>query len=536
MIKHTNGRILHFAAGMLLAGGSAVAMQAQPRLAWSYEMPGEPYANYAVSIGDGGSQVFMDTGRYTRFTRLFSSLRSTSGSPEWELTEPRNAYYQQVASADKVDRHFSLWQEDGSQVATDRVVKLASYTSGNSQPDWTYQFPTPMPGHDMMSLACSEDGETCVVVLQDVYTSTERVWVFDGANQSAPLQFNANLTGWFEDTRLSGDGSTLYLTTGTRFKVFDTATGNELHSELLWGGSAYTGHGISNDGSVIAFSFGFGARIYARNAAGAYVAETPFTGLTNEAVNSIAVSSDGKLIAYGLLDATTNRSRVVVERRGYSGTLLDERYQGSGTVLSVCRELQFSGSGDRLAAVFTGDGTTWSNTPEVVVFERATSGEVSSSYSEFAAWETVGSRMELDLSADGRYLAVCGRDTHSTQGNGTKVVELYQLGGDLVLSGTPKRGANLQVSYWPKSFPNAWLIVTADRFQTPIETSAGGLWLNRANGLTVVPLTSQASTGMATGNFSLTGYAAGAQLHFQAYSSGPSRILSDSYHSLTVLP
>lgn len=211
-----------------------------------------------------GSQVFTDTGKSTRYTRLFSSTETGTVAPQWEASSADHAYYQLVASAETNDRHFTLYQKDDPAGSNDRFATLEAYRSNSSQPAWSYGFPVPIYNHDRMMVECSRDGSVVAVVIENVYNSGEEVYVFDGTG-GQPLHFQANMAGWFKYGRLSDDGSTLYLNSESRVKLFDTSTGNELHSMTVFGGT-YTGHAISADGRVFAFSRGGGAVAYSRDA------------------------------------------------------------------------------------------------------------------------------------------------------------------------------------------------------------------------------------------------------------------------------
>ncbi|MCA8982039.1 MAG: WD40 repeat domain-containing protein [Planctomycetes bacterium] len=542
MIWNTNGRILHFACTALVLSQAAQANGAQPGLVWSYEMPNETYSNYSVSIGDGGSQVFTDTGKSTRYTRLFSSTETGTVAPQWEASSADHAYYQLVASAETNDRHFTLYQKDDPAGSNDRFATLEAYRSNSSQPAWSYGFPVPIYNHDRMMVECSRDGSVVAVVIENVYNSGEEVYIFDGTG-GQPLHFQANMAGWFKYGRLSDDGSTLYLNSESRVKLFDTSTGNELHSMTVFGGT-YTGHAISADGRVFAFSRGGGAVAYSRDASGVYALDTNITGSSTEYVNSLALSSNGEVLVLGFSDAVLNRARVQVVRRTPTSTtgttLLDQSYQGSlasGSYTNWPRDISMSASGDRFAVAFTGDGLIGTNTPELVVFERQWSGLASSPYQVLEDWNCVGSRMELDLSADGNHLAVSGRDTHASSSFGTKVIEYYHLGADLMLTGTPRPGQELTVEFHATTGPRAYLLVTDRAYENPIMTSAGPLLLDRSNGLTVFELDNVGVDGIARGQFLLDtqDYQAGDRLYFQAYSAGPRR-LCRTMQSLTLLP
>lgn len=148
-----------------------------------------------------------------------------------------------------------------------------------------------------------------------------------------------------------------------------------------------------------------------------------------------------------------------------------------------------------------------------------------------------GSVYAIDLSQSGDYLALSRRAGHAATSLSTKVLEVYDLGSDLRLTGVPQQGGQVTVRYYPSTTtPNttAYLLVSPQPAITPEIFSFGTLYLKR-QGLTLLPMEDTDGDGIFETRLTLPANSFGTKQYLQGYTNVP-RALSKNWRILTSHP
>jgi hypothetical protein len=195
---------------------------------------------------------------------------------------------------------------------------------------------------------------------------------------------------------------------------------------------------------------------------------------------------------------------------------------------NVASAISITGTGDRFAVGFWGDGD--GPFPEVQVYRR----DQNAPY--FTASLT-GSVHALEISADGRRLAVAQKITHANISGGGGAIRLYRLQEeDFVAGGIARQGAMLHFDY--AGNPNSPVkLLRSSALDNPPTSfpGIGTLYIYRA-GISHSPLGTTGPEGLATGTWQVPPTTpVGTKLFFQAFGSSP-RALSETWIPMLVVP
>jgi len=531
-MKNTSIRVARRAGAALLAlagltaGATGQTEALQPN--WSFQSDGS-WLPGVVSLGNAGTQVFTEIGSFSTHRLLLSGYDQDPPSPVWSDGSEMLHFHQVVDSADTSDVHVVLVQEQPIGLPYRRAV-LRKYTSASADPDWEYVFDVDVYNHPYASVKVSKDGTRIVGVVHDTSTNRAVVAVFDAANQQPQQVFNVDTFGPYQQLSLSEDGTTLALRSSQKLSVVSLDGGETVDSVFIIGGAYYGALDVSADGQRVATSSGQKVSVYERGAQG--------LGLIREIqlgayayTYAVDLSEDGERLAYGRNDTQQpGRAEVRLEIVETGARLIDFVQPGTGEFYNKVGHLELSSDGGTLAAGLAGDGT--GAHPEVLVFSAGSDVPQ-------ASFDTPGTVLALDLSHDGRALAIGAREGHSSVfGGGGGYYFIDTCSADLSLTGVPSVGSTVRFGQQAMAgTPTRLLYASALAAEPRVFGSTGTLYLSEGS-LSVLPGVAVADgNGVAKTDYSIPNSSTliGTSVYFQGLGMRP-RQLTEDYVKMTILP
>ncbi len=457
--------------------GTSLALTLSPSsLLWRVTSDGSWIAE-TVSLGDRGGQVFSERGAFDNHTQLYSAFDASGPTPVWSDDRVLFNFAPRVRSSEIGGVHIALHQEysDSLQVWRQGVLRKYSATTAGA-PEWTYTSPLLTLNEKHTSCALSADGQTILLLAYNASSLETQATVF-GAGSSLPVQdLPLPTLGEPLAFSLSADGSTLAVASNLKLVVLDVATGLIVEEQLLLGEPQYGALALSGDGDLLARGTLGRVSLAQRGAGGGYgeVLSLPFSATTY--CRRVDLSDDGSTLVAGLSDSTQSASaRLVSLDVASAQILIDVTLSGSGADLNLVHRLECSASGQRFAAGLWGDSA--GEVPQVLVFRR-------DSPEPILADSLPGSVLELDLSADGRRLAVASKGTHAMQWGSGGDLSLYRVGSpELDVQGIPHLGATVEVRHHLRPGSQSKLLVATALAAAPAEApelGTGNLYLDPA--------------------------------------------------------
>lgn len=486
-----------------------------------------------VSLGDRGGQVFCERGALDNHTELYSSFDATGPTPAWSDDQVQFSFAPKARSSEVGGVHIALHQEYADSVQLWRRGVLRKYSASSAGiADWTYASPVLTINEKHTSCALSSDGQVIVLLAYDASSLDTRVTVFS-PDSSQPL--HESLLPTFGEPLaldLSADGSTLAVASNLKLVLFDVAAGLLLEEQFTLGEPQFGALSLSGDGGLLARGTLGELSISARDIQGTYaeVLSLPFSSTTF--CRRVDLSEDGSTLVAGLNDSSDGSSARLLSLDVPSAQVLfDLTLTGSGTDLNLISRLECSATGQRFAAGVWGDSAGL--VPKVLVFRR-------DSPEPILADSLPGSVLELDLSADGRRLAVASKSTHAMQWGSGGALSLYRVGSpELDAEGTPHSGATIQVRHHLRPDSESKLLVGTALAASPapaLELGSGLLYLEPSS-LWSLPVVTADSEAVASHALQLpsSSVSVGSSYYVQAIdlSSGE---LSRTWLQVTILP
>lgn len=504
----------------LLLGGAGSRL-------WTYGSGGEGWVASVVALGNAGTEVLSQFGPFTDYLRMVSSYAADPATPSWEHQEPLATMRHRVDSAETTDVHVSICDRaiPGNPMA--RQVVLRKHQPSVANGTWEYLWPVLTNGTTSLFVRTSKNGQTIAAVVHNVNTGQQDVAIF-GPSSNVPLRtFSIGLNGPARACELSADGRVLALPSSLKLSLIDTITGGTLWSTLPFA-PTYQSHGLSGDGSVYAYGGDGWVKIVRRNAAtGQYALAYTHTIAGACYCDRLDVSQDGSTLACGF-NFTDNWNKVVLQALdlGTFATTMSDTVIGSGIYQNACSSIRTSADGSRFAVGMWGDQNGLA--PEVRVYRRDL---------DVPLWtyDLPGSVNAIDLSADGKRVAVASKATHANVVAGGGRIDLFRVADeDLSLLGVPRAGHTVEVTLRGQPGTPAILLTAPTLAAQPTTfPNIGTLYLSRT-----------AITPVATGTFDAQGEArlplalpatVGTSLWLQGFSSNPRR-LGGTCLKVTTLP
>jgi len=506
-----------------------VAAQAPPaELVWSKTLANESYSDHAVAIGDHGTQVFCDTGTLSRYTRLYGCTLGPDPLLLWEETTSTDAYRHRVDAAEDAGIYVASRQEAGA--GGTQEIHVEAYESSSSTPLWSYVFPEGVWGADLGRCAITPDGSWIVAGMKGA--SGLKVAVFEACSDGTPArELSLPFSGGIDLFAISDDASRLHVANAAYAYVYDLNTGAQLFYKILFSAKPW-GHAFSGDGDTLVYLKGTKYYVLHDQGYGDFqeiATFEPFAAGTTDLAYIAALSRDGSTLAATGYEGNNLLTVYLLAWDVPSGaTLLSYTTQGAGIYQNMPSDLSITPDASRIAFGMWGDEAGLS--PEISVFERTSP---TGAYVHLASFDRPGSVHELDLSANGKKLATSGRNVHLNHPVGDKVVEMFDLGSDLRVTGVPTSDGldGIDFTYYLASGAQAAFLIEAGALaDSPRTFSLGTLQITRPTRR--IPMVVNGT--VASLDYHI-GFAPGVTRYFQGYSLWPAT-LSEDWVQVTALP
>jgi hypothetical protein len=500
---------------------------------WTHTAQGnENWSPRNVTLANRASQVLTQFGPASDFTRLFSATDVNPPSPVWQNDTGAMSFGHRVASAEQVDVFATLHDQNSSTQGLRNLV-LRKFTSSSSAPDWSFPLPFTTNTHEDFFVAITPDGQNIVAAAVNIWNSANtEVYVF-GPDSGTPVRtWSIDTFGLTKRMQVSDDGSTLLLGLNSGIHVVDLASGATAFSRLL-SGQVFDAMGMSGSGQWIAYG-GLGYVKLLERTQDGYADRVSHAASGTVYCNRLAISSNGSALALTFDDyATPLAVRVQVMdieasvAAGAAVFTLDATVQGSGAYSNLTSAVEISAKGSRIAVGLWGDEA--GQAPEVLVYQNGDNTPI-------RTFDLPGSVKALDLSADGRHLAVASKGVHNNVfGGGGRIDSFDITDGDFKLVGVPKSNATLHFEHKGTPFMPALMLVSGlESSSLPFFPGIGTLYVDRTS-LTTLPMPAAGANGIASRDFVVPNAMVGQTLYFQGMNLAP-RVLSDDWYKVTVLP
>ena len=462
----TQGLQLQIEQSAFTGGGGSQFASSGPALVWRYESDGTWLAG-TVGLGDHGSQVFSEHGTFLNRTLLLSAHDGNPPIPAWTDDVQVENFARRVCSAAEANVHVAIHQEFVDDLKVGRQTIVNKYTSSAATPDWTWTSPVGIVNHDYTTILVSGDGETIALLVHDNSTNGARLAVLDAATGTPVLDQPLDTFGIFLTAQLSPDGSTLALASGLKLLVYDIPTASVVHEAFLFTSPQYGALALSGDGSLLATGTLGSFTLLQRQAGGGY------TTLNTQALGGstycrrLALSADGSTVVAGL-HQLGDKNTVMLRAfdTASQDMTLDLEFAGTGSYDNLIQEIECSDNGLRFAVGLWGDEGEL--VPEVLLYQQ---GMVE----PLVIDDLPGSVTELDLSSDGRWLAVASKGVHANVWGGGGAISLYAAGFiDVCLTGTPSLGKTMLVEHQLREGATSTILIATALADEPISDHSYG--------------------------------------------------------------
>lgn len=498
-----------------------------PGALWRRTDEGQGWVGRVVAIADNGTQVFTSYDTGSDRAELLSSFASMPVMPLWNDPVPTQGVDVAVDSSESTDVFVTCRRiPTGSSGSDPKRIIVDKYTSSSAAPDWTFQFPSPT--HFQSDVAISRDGRVILAGMLNSSTSMLEVRVFEPGSGTPVRSYTQPLGTSMRAMLLSKDGSTAYFASGTSCYLWDVASGNVIAQYSL--PTALDSHAISGDGSVFAFG-GFNVvKIFQRQASGTYLLIHTQTNVAQTYCGRVEISEDASTVAWGWnhwdanLAVTLQMLDVPTRTVTMSDTVI-----GLGTYQNVVSDLSLSGDGSRLAAALWGDQAGLAH--ELRFYRKYASLPT-------ATFNFAGSVFDVDMSLDGRRVAVAAKAVHANVYAGGGEISLYSFEPeDFAVMGNPQLGRKVRFGLWGAPFTPSLLLKAPAAATIPfVFPTYGTLYLQRST-MVAIPMPNTNSGGYSEIEYQLSSNPAaiGTTLYFQGCQVAPRR-LTGSWSQVTIVP
>jgi len=503
---------------ILTVWSSLATAEAQtPSLRWTHGGTGnEFWVAKHVALADNGTQVFTELGTNAP-TRLLSAFDQNPPVPIWDSASAQTAIPRAVDAAERDDTYAALVKIGSSMV-------LRRYSSSSCTPMWTYTFPVSVSGNESVAVRITPDGQKIVAGVFDLAAFRLKVAVFNAGSGSPTALHTLDSRGSFRAFEIDDQARTLYVAS-TMIRLFDLGNGSlVLHQNPLT--TIFDGHAFSSDGSRFAFGTYGQVRVYRRSGT-TYVPDFTHEHAGSNVCNRIAFSNNGTTMAcaFDYYDTGMRVDIDVVDLATRAVTLSDSvtgvsalGYQNRIADLAISRD------GRRIVAGVWGDET--GAAPELLIYDNGHNTPV-------GTVDLPGSPFDLDLSADGKRLAVASKLAHRLGFSSHGRVDLYELDAlDFDLRGPPRAGSTVTFEVSGGSFEPAFLLSSSVAASRPVfHIQLGGVLFLKRRFTQVRSLGVTDGLGRRSTTYAISG-GTGSELYFQGLTSS----LTEDWAKVTILP
>lgn len=517
-----------FLTTLCILGATTTLAAQEAERRWVYTEP-TTSVPAVVTVGDMGTQVFSTTeGVFGGRARLHSSYDQNPASHIWQSTYPGSVRNARVASSSQSDLHALLHMLPSPSGNGKHIAVVRGFRS-TSQEIWQWTFPTDFWIHEMAGLHVVPDGSQVIAALYVSAGDHAHVVRLNGNTGAVQAQGFVPTFGGFNHTLLSADAGTLYIASAFRSTLVSVAQPSSYASRLTYMQTT-PAHAISRDGSRFYVA---GENILK----GWMKVGTTFSQFLEIPIDGpgyfpqrLAISADDSTLVAGFILSSNARDLRVLAWDTVTGLKRNDHvFVGGGGYSNKMTGLAVSGDGSRFAMGNWGDQA--GVLPQVVLFKKGES-------LPYAHFTLPGSAMGIDLSADGRWLAVARKSVHANVSGSGGAIEVFgTTPSDLRVTGIPSLSSgSIHVSFRPMTGPYVRLLWNYGLEAQPLTFEAGTLYVRR-NGLRMRPLTPEGGgwSGTDLQLTTLPGMAIGQTLYMQGFSTEPRRLGAD-FAGVTILP
>lgn len=516
------------AAFLVVVTGSA---RAELTHLWHYEGQVNGTNWRTVAIGASGSQVVSNPNGGSGAVALLAGSEVPSSPLIWSDNTAATARTGLVRAAAESDKYASLYFESTGSAGTQFIPKLSLRRSTSATALWTKTFNamTAMPESLSAGVHVSADGTR---ILAWWYDTAQAKTYFVGYSDAGAVNFAvvANTQTPTEAAATNYDATRLFIVLSNLTMVVDGTNGAIL--QVLQGWYNPTGAFATNRaGTCIANGTVSGAVDVYRTAGSSFAGAISIPGVTSLQPRKAALSGDGSTlaVAYRSLVNLSSWTVRVYTLGATSATLMHESsFTGGGAYTTLVTDVAQSSAGDVVAVCTTGDQNH--TLPSILVYKRN-----GSTFAQSGSFVLPGSAYDIDLSPDGRLLAVASSLSHYQASTNTGVVDAFDLGGDLHVTGVPHAGTHVLVEQQALPGRPCMLLMSDTLAVTPVTYVGMGTLLLHSP-VRVATATADAA-GVARFDFSVP---SGAQEWGHTYYTQAmtliDRKLTESYVPITVVP
>ncbi|MEN8209029.1 MAG: T9SS type A sorting domain-containing protein [Candidatus Fermentibacteria bacterium] len=392
---------------------------------WHYTIVDGPIQQN-ICVGEEAAYVLAG-GSYSG-ARMFQGIGG-SGDVLWQIDEPvvgTNEYWvwwetgTEISETDEVCFAVSVWTvyndngtpanpNDDWLVSDDNCV-ISCYGLDSPIPDWTfdatgtfYVADADAPGMSVIA------ADTALFAVSGTQNGHLGILLFDAASDSPIMIYeDPAILDDPRQLRITSDGSKcIFRYGGTLYRV-DMATGTLEDTYSL--GASTDCFGVSPDGSVVAYGFTQALVATWNGTSYEQAWSMPVSGFI--ACRAV-VASDNSTIYFGVHKSNYLSNRIIRNDISSSTPLWTFDYpEGSGGYQETIDWMDCSDDGRYVAVASWGCQT--GGAPEINVFDDLNHN------TPVLSLDTPGSMFDIDITADGQYIAATGKHVHANQmGNGT---------------------------------------------------------------------------------------------------------------------
>lgn len=454
-------------------GGSLALSQAPEDLRWRLTSD-NTWTPWCVGLGDAGSLVFGEYGLVTSDAQLHTAYQDDPSMPLSLESAPGIVLAQRAAAAADAPIFAGLHQVAADLTNTNRFVTLRVYDSASSAALWQYTSPVLVGSNEQAEVLVSDDGARVLLCVYDASTLKTRVSVFSPSSSTPTLELELSTVGAAVAYDLAADGSALALASPNRLQVVDLPSGLVSYDLFTFGSPQYGALALSGDGSRLAHGSASKFTVLERQGQGAFVELYVHNLGAPYFCRRVDLSRDGRVVVAGWHQfGIENGVRLTATELESFTTTLDTELQGGGSYSNLINTLELSADGDRFAVGLWGDED--GSLPEVMAFQSET-------VEPLFVDNLDGSVLALDLSPDGRRLAIAAKSVHATQWGMGGHVSLYEVGGRTISAlGAPHAGATIELQKAQREGTECRFLVATSLAPAPIHDSplgSGTLYLD----------------------------------------------------------
>ena len=408
----------------ILAATTVFAQTESTDLLWSVTSDGIWTANNG-SIGDHGTRAFRVQG--VAYAKVCAHELSESGeNPIWcddiDVGEPGqptpHVNDAKSRSAKKGNYHvatYFTWANE-QYSAQHRVLRL--YESDTPTPVWTYVSPLQDLNNARFDAAISDSGNVIVLVEFNPYLARTVIRAF---HPQSSIPFHESEVDTFLDAyhfNLSADGDTVLLSNSNKAIAYSLSQGLVTFEKYFFH-SNITSQSVSGDGSKIAFGFSGAVEVYQND--DSHDLLHALTLDSGAVAKSVALSKNGKALAAGATLFPLTDVQIKTWALPSEVLLLEDWVMGEEVetlYYNDVHRLIFSANGSILAAGLFGDQNQ--TAPNLRLYNTRSGTLIDGQFGP-------GSILDLDFSADGRFVLANFKDGHANDWGGGGEVRCIEI-------------------------------------------------------------------------------------------------------------